>query len=327
VTQPRLYDNTLIKSSRSCLRRHYFRHQRHWVAEGTAPALTFGLSWHSAMDIVWDLMSANPVSDKAYVVAQAFTQFQETWIERAGPIPLPDSTEGKDLKARHPIYAKEMLFHYVEARRSLFADPTFELVGIEKPFVVPLDPKEEVFYVGRFDKVYRKDGKVWIGEHKTTSMYSIKDGFRSSWLDSFTPDSQIDGYLYAANMLWGKEVGGVVVDGALVHKTVHNKFIFIPIDKQFSQVDAWHWEARYWIDQIEANRVAAEEANGAPYMAAWPKNTNACMEYGRSCTYMDLCRMWADPRAKDTPLGYKEEPWSPFTQLGLTPEDLLPKAP
>ena len=119
------------------------------------------------------------------------------------------------------------------------------------------------------------------------------------FLDSFSPNSQIDGYLHAARILYGDEVKACWIDASLVHKTVHDEFKIIPIERQFTQLDSWLWETRHWIQEIEGNWNALSDhgpenqydMSDDPYMAAFPKNTGACQDFARSCTYIDLCKM------------------------------------
>jgi hypothetical protein len=123
-------------------------------------------------------------------------------------------------------------------------------------------------------------------------------------------------------MLYGDECKAVWVDGALVHKKVHDGFIFIPVERQTSQLDAWLWETRYFIDQIEGNWDAMRGQNDpkAPYMSAFPKCTNSCQDFARNCSYIDLCKSWSNPQGhtRTAPEGYKQDPWSPFDRLELS---------
>ena len=66
-----LYDNTELSTHSKCSRKYFFRHVLHLEREGTAPALAFGLGWHSAMDIVWKMI-AEGEQDNKKVVGKAF---------------------------------------------------------------------------------------------------------------------------------------------------------------------------------------------------------------------------------------------------------------
>lgn len=187
--------------------------------------------------------------------------------------------------------------------------------------MVPLDPEETLFYVGRMDKIFKKSGLIHIGEHKTSSLYSKASGFRSTFIDSFSPNSQVDGYLHALHMLYGEKASSVWVDAALCHRDVHDIFKFIPVDRQTSQLSAWLYDTRWWIETIEESWARLDEIRDSgkteDFMTAFPKNTEACMDYGRSCPYLHLCKMVPNPIDIGTPEGYKKEIWSPFDRLEL----------
>jgi len=317
----KFYDNTRCSAMKGCPRKFYFRHRLHWTPDISGPALVFGSAWHNAMDVVWTLLAADPGRKTAEIAQAGFAAFLNKW-EEEGMTPYgemgPD--EIAKLGARHPGTAAEMLYSYIDTRRAMFQSKSFELISVEQPFAVPLDPNlPNLFYVGRIDKVFKYQGDILVGEHKTTAMYSKAAGFRSSWIDSFSPNSQIDGYMYAARMTYGDKVRAIWVDGALVHKTEHDVFKFIPIERKWEQLDAWLWETRYWIDQIEANDAILEHLNpdsSTPYLPAFPKNTGECATYS-GCTYMDLCKAWANPIGKPLPGGFRKEKWSPFEVLEL----------
>lgn len=326
----RYFDNTRVSEFKACPRRFFYRHVMDWVSVGFSPPLLFGSSWHAAMDAVWEHMSdsGNARSSGTQDVANlGFKAFMHEWVEGGGP-ELDDINEDWQhrLGFRNPMVALEMLYGYVDERRSLFQRDSFELLSIEQPFAVPLDPDDEsLFYVGRFDKIFRIKEGIIIGEHKTTSLYAKIGGFRAMFLDSFSPNSQIDGYLHAARILYGDEVKACWIDASLVHKTVHDEFKIIPIERQFTQLDSWLWETRHWIQEIEGNWNALSDhgpenqydMSDDPYMAAFPKNTGACQDFARNCSYIDLCKMWPNPIAKELPGGYEKEHWSPFERLGL----------
>jgi hypothetical protein len=327
----RFYDNTRVSAMKRCPRYYYYRHMRDWTPEVTGPALVFGSSWHESMDVVWRMMGEEKNSDTIEVATEAIKAFNAKWVEE-GMLSIEElgPDDMAKLKMRHPGTAMEMIYNYCDTRKAFLNDPELEIVAIEQPFAVPLDPSDpDLFYVGRLDKVFRKRGKLFIGEHKTSSLYSKSSGFRSTWIDSFSPNSQVDGYLFAARILYG-ECEALWIDGALVHANIHDVFKFIPVDRADQQLDAWLWETRYWIDMIESNKSAmfdllsshADESGnptdlGAlPYMPVFPKNCNSCMDFA-GCSYLDLCKMWPNPVERDLPLGYKQEHWSPFEVLEL----------
>ncbi len=310
----------------------YFRHGLGWRLETPASALVFGSSWHEAMDEVWRLICWEKVKKKhdADIVDKALAKFEAKWEEDGGPQTIEDFEDKgyRGTPVRTVATAHEMLIGYVRQRRSVLTSPDFKLLDIERPFAVPVDPANpSLFYVGRLDKVTRVNGKIRIYEHKTTSMGSGSNGFQQRYIDSFSPNSQVDGYLFAGSLLYNEPVKSVYVDAALVHMNEHDTFRFIPIEKQWQQIDAWLWEAHHWIAQLEASKRAAaryiagfdeedDQPRGPKYLPAFPRNTNVCTDFS-GCPYVNVCRVVADPSQSEVPPGFKQEFWSPFDVLKL----------
>jgi hypothetical protein len=321
----RFYDNTRITAYKRCPRYFYYRHDRDWQLDGSSPPLIFGSSWHEAMDVVWKLLPTRDDQNTTTedIVRTAWAAFNLSWEEEQTPWEEMGDEERKRLGARTPMVALEMLYEYIDAREKILTSPDFELIAIEQPFAVPLHPDDDtLFYVGRIDKVFRWRGDVYAGEHKTTSAYRKADvPFRSNFLDSFSPNSQIDGYLHALHMLYGDEAKAVWIDAALVHKERHDGFSWIQIERQLSQLDSWLFETKTWIDKMEMDKaelahMREDYASNDSYLRAFPKNTNSCMDYA-GCAYLELCKMIPNPEGRSVPSGYTEKHWSPFDELEL----------
>lgn len=318
----RYYDNTRISDYKSCPRKYLLRHEYDLVRDGTALALVFGLCWHDAMDVVWTLCNDGSHSDEK-VLDAAMARWKDTWVENEQPFPLSLDQQER-FAPRTPMIAAEMLVQYISKRRKFIEE--CELVAVEQPFAVKLYSDDtDIRYIGRFDKVvYHPDHGRLLIEHKTSSLYSKASGLRPDYVKSWSPNSQIDGYLHAANMIY-ENIRGIWIDAALVHKTVHNVFKFIPIDRQFAQLDQWLHETRDWIQRIEDEKHRSENAVESDTYAGFPKNTGSCNMYA-GCSYRDLCKFNAQPNdILSNHDGFVVKHWEPFDilkieQLGLPPE-------
>lgn len=314
----KFYDNTRISDFRRCPRLFYYRHIRDWTPGKKGPALIFGSAWHAAMDAVWPEMCGKADANKKTIVEKGYEAFLQSWT--ADGLPHPNnmtSEEAEALSPRLPAIALEMLYGYVEKRKRLLSE--MELVYVERPFAVPLSPTNAaLFYVGRLDKVVKYKGDHLVIEHKTTTAYKKDGPFRAQFIDSFSPNSQVDGYIHALHMLFGKKAKAVWIDASLVHKQVHDGFQFIPVERQFAQIDAWLWEAHYWINQIEENSGLVDETDPEePFLSTFPKNTSSCSDYG-GCPYAVLCKSLSNPAQQgETPQGFLKDHWSPFEELHL----------
>lgn len=322
------YDNTRISDYKTCPRKYLLRHEYDLVHEGTPLALTNGLCWHDAQDIVWTMVNAG--KNNEVVLDAAMKRWVETWKEWGMDFPLSMDQQEK-FAPRTPMIAAEMLTNYISQRGDFIRE--CELVAVEQPFAVKLYSDDTpIRYIGRFDKVvvHPQHGRLLI-EHKTSSMYSKASGLRPDYVSSWSPNSQIDGYLHAANMIYEGGIRGIWIDAALVHKTVHNVFKFIPIDRQFAQLDQWLYETRDWIERIENEKYQYTEVSGSKdgiktsNYGGFPKNTGNCSMWA-GCSYRDLCKFHANPvDVLSNHSGFKVEHWEPFDilkieNLGLPPE-------
>ena len=267
------------------------------------------------MDVIWGAMTRINPEPKDEIVRKAYMAFVITWTEMGMPPPEEIDMELQaELSPRTPGQALEMIVAYVHYRLKL--GESFELVNTEQAFSVPLKPDDPtLFYVGKIDKIVRRRGKILGIEHKTTTAYKKHGPFRGEFADSFSPNSQVDGYLYALHMMYPGEVGGVWVDAALVHKQEEG-FMFIPVERKLDQLDNWLYEVLWWVDLIEGEKAKLQQTGSQDrYMQAFPKNTNSCWDFHRACPYMSCCKAWANPVGRDMPVGFKEEQWSPLKHI------------
>lgn len=315
-----LYDNTRISAYRRCPRYYFFRHVLDMITDydgesvkGALP-LAFGGAWHESMDVVWG-MAASDKSDHDLGL-HAYAAFVNKWKE--WDLPDPDQMgidEQEAFTPRTPGVAAEMISEYIKQRRPFLKK--LEILNIERPFAVPLDQhRPDLFYVGRRDKDFRQeDGGIYTGEHKTTTWYAKATGFRDEWVQSFSPNSQVEGYIHSGHMDYGNDFKAVWVDGALVHKQVHDKFKFLPISRNLSRMEEWRQDTLQWVEDIETDLLRWKA--GQP---AFRRNTDSCFSYGKPCPFLDLCRFHEKPLEIDRdnpPEGFRTEHWSPFDELGL----------
>ena len=316
----KLYDNTRISCHRTCNCMYYWRHKRHLTGTGKAPPLIFGSCWHTAMDVVWKGIKEMPECSNEDIRDISYEAFKEECSKFDLP-PAEDLDEEttKRFGARRPDTAFFMLGNYIERRRSFIEQ--VELLAIEKPFAVPLFPDNpDIFYVGRRDKDIRWNGRVWAVEHKTTAWGSAKNGFSSTYIETFSPNSQIDGYIHSLNMEYGKAAKGVLVDTALVTANNHEHFMFLPIERSIESLDAWLWKTRREIQIMDINEEALSKVDpSAPFMDAYPQNDTSCIQFMKPCFYMDLCKTIPNPQARpdEVPKGFVQKKWEPFDELKL----------
>lgn len=303
------FDNTMLGAYKECPRKYYLRHILGWRSEGLSAPLAFGLAWHAGQDIIWQHAKKIPPRELAQV---ALAAFMDTWTEQGMPENMT-LEEIERLTPRTPGVAGEMYANYIEQRWSVLT--SCELIACEQPFAVPLPQTEDIWYIGRLDKVAQIGVEKVVVEHKTTTEYKKDGGFRSTYVESWASDSQIKGYEFGAGMFF-PGVRQVWVDAALVHKQVHNAFRFIPIAHQMPLLEEWLADTRSWVNRILSETDTYADAGLLPGL--FPKNENSCMGKYGACPFLNICRTTADPSKLNTPpAGYVKEFWKPFELLGL----------
>lgn len=309
------FDNTRVSTFFKCPRSYYFRHVRHWETTGKRTPLIFGGAMHAAMDVIWTSM--RNVKDDLTLTEMAATAFNEHWTKEGMEL-QPVHIDEK----RNPGLAKEIIMAYIQRWRGWISE--IEVLAVEQPFVIPLSEVSsdtvKVYYIGRMDKLFKdKNAQVFVSEHKTTSLYRTQGVFASEFIESFSPDSQVDGYAYASHAIFGDNARGVMVDAILVHK-LHRGFTHIPILRQLSSLDAWYWDVQYYINEILQNLEMLEESRyagpgeDAPFMMAFPKRTEHCFHKYGSCPFLSVCKYGdANPeRIVAPPENFTEHIWDPF---------------
>lgn len=308
------YDNTRLSTYKECPRKYFLRHVLHWTYDGerlSAP-LVFGSAWHAGMDAIWSAQG-HPTNVKVQLARLAFSK---SWQENGYPVPEEMSMESLDaLSPRTPGIATEMFHEYATQRAKMLEE--CEVVSIEQPVAMPFPGLLDTWYIGKLDKVFRWNG-LHIGEHKTTSMYATQGNFQNAWVDSWEAAPQIKGYQVVGSV-YHPDLQDVWVDGALVHKKVHNAFKFIPISHTLPILQGWLEDTTNWILQIEKQTQRYENKQEKSLKGGiFPRNEDSCFgKYGQ-CPFLPICGTCNDPSLlPGPPPGYKVEKWEPFDELGI----------
>ena len=78
----------------------------------------------------------------------------------------------------------------------------------------------------------------------------------------------------------------VWVDAALVHKTVHNAFKFIPVAHPVPMLTEWLNDTREWIERLQRD-VAKFKLVGKLAAGVFPKNENSCVGKFGPCPFIN----------------------------------------
>ena len=183
------YDNTMLSDYKKCPRMYYLRQVKGWRAEGISAALKFGLAWHAAQNIIWQGYGK---MDNGKLVDLAMMEWDICWTEEGMPSMNEWSLElEQQWTPRTPGVAKSMLVEYVKQREGVLRSMTLE--NAEQPFAVPVFPDQpNIWYIGRKDKKILLNGDRVIIEHKTTSEYKKDGGFKTAYIEGWSPNSQCE---------------------------------------------------------------------------------------------------------------------------------------
>jgi hypothetical protein len=167
------------------------------------------------------------------------------------------------------------------------------------------------------DKVIEYNGQKLVIEHKSTTEYK-KDGyFKSAYVESWYSDSQVKGYQFGAGLYY-PGLSQVWVDAALVHKTVHGAFRFVPVSHSFPLLQEWLADTEAWIKLMQADEHKFRACGNKLTPGNFKKNENSCYGKYGTCGFIDICRTTPDPSVmSEPPEGYIVEKWEPFETLGL----------
>ena len=122
---------------------------------------------------------------------------------------------------------------------------------------------------------------------------------------------------------YGQEFQQFIVDAALVHSAIHDKFKLVICKPDKLQLEDWLYRVRWWIAQIERESALLAEASPEDHvLKCFPKNTDSCQwKYGQ-CPYLDLCQGSPNPLhyQGEPPAGYVVSRWSPLDHAGASAE-------
>jgi hypothetical protein len=174
VSEHEIVTSSLLSKFRECPRRCQIEYHEKRVPVSEAPALSFGKSWHSALEAMFEA-----ATDKM----------------RAGVDALKAQSDKIDPATAAMLSA--MLCYYNPQMDD------FEVVGVEEEFDVPIEHPDEGKRAfrgyrlrGKVDLRLRRksDGRIWILDHKTTSCEIV--GFGDYWR-ALQIDGQMSNYCLA----------------------------------------------------------------------------------------------------------------------------------
>jgi hypothetical protein len=289
-----ILSNSEMRTYRRCTLEHHFAYRRLVRPRLRAEALRFGSLVHTGLEVWW-----STVDVEAAVAAVRAAESDPFELAKAEALLL-----GYDARWRH------------EPLSVLAVEAQFEC-----ELVNPATGKASKTYRlgGKLDAIVEREDGVWIVEHKTTSE-DCEAG--SPYWQRLRLDSQVSTYYRGARAL-GYDVRGCLYD--VIRKPSLKPYKATPVESRKFKADGSLYAnqrdrdetsdeyrtrllediaakpERYYV-RGEVVRTADDEHAGAAdaWMIAqsireaerlgrFPRNVDACVRYGRTCDYFEVC--------------------------------------
>jgi hypothetical protein len=159
----------------------------------------------------------------------------------------------------------------------------------------------KVVWTGKIDLIYRRESRIYIMDHKTTSMMG------PSYFKEFDLSSQVYGYLWAASKLLNQPIAGFIVNALAVRKQT-------PKGKRFEferyPVPADDALIAEFVEDVLHDVSDFIEMCKREYL---PKHTKWCVGKYGACPYTQVCAL--PPHSREIILmsgNFKTVEWDPL---------------
>lgn len=296
-------DNTLLKAVATCSTKALVRHHLGYTAPGEGVRLKAGSAMHEALAVYMEDTTQEGAERALVMLEEAYAEWAAEHVDAA-----------RDAAYTYANVAA-ILARWLEMHPGHALTWSVEAGSVETAFEVPLT--DDVCLTGRFDALVRKDGELYVLDHKTTG--SIDERFRRQFLMS----SQLSGYVWAAEAVTGERVRGVIINAIEIARLPsdpkrtckthavkyaecgleHARSEILTVDRSETQVAAWLADAKLLAARW---RVLIEEADTVAYAPMEGTFTNACAY----CEFQEWCSVGRPAESIEKLFVYS--PWSPL---------------
>lgn len=288
------FDNTSLSIYKECPRKYKYAVLEGWRARIDAPPLVFGKLLHYGHE-TYDRKIFDGASHKDALREAVRALLLKTYEK------LPDGTLRfwtTDDPTRTRKTLLQALIWYCE-HFEVDVLQTYKLPdgkpALELSFRFEI-PGTHFFYCGHIDKIanYGPHG-LYIQERKHT-----KITISSYYFEKYSPNSQVTGYITAANVLIHQPIHGAIIDA--VQTAVGFARPARGIESRTpDQIEEWMEDTVHWMHQIDA----ASEAK------IFPMNTEACHKF-RGCQFRGVCRRAPGVRQAILETDFVKRYWDPL---------------
>lgn len=308
-----LVDNSTQEKMQTCARSAGYKvcHKRELNKPNTAQ--TFGKIIHKALEDRYLNGGTYLDSERSQAMANVVTREYDTW-----------QPEGDDF--RNYGVAISTVKHYADTYTledfDIFTFPDGRRF-VEMPFAIPLGtihvdsdlwvrqsdgtliqrhiPTITVVQKGRIDLVYRREGRLYGMDHKTTSIMGPQ------FFAEFELSSQVHCYSWAVQKLTGELPSGYVINGLGIRKPTKTgkslEFIRQTIPIFPALVTEWETDTL----QLVASFIEGARTDALPKMTKW------CVGKYGFCEYKQVCGL--EPHLREMALysnEYRDVTWDPL---------------
>lgn len=268
-------DHSEMSTLFTCARKHQLTYEIGVSEDKESPALNFGTGWHSITEKHGRRMIAGNPFNPEILPEEVLTEIG--WRD------MPDDFRtGDKLKQGYTTWLRQQGYKY----RFLHVEGGFSRdVGETEPMTGRVDA--HVLY----DPGHGYGVEEFLVDYKTTSRLD------SDWIEQYTISNQFRIYMIEGKLRYPK-LAGVIID--VFHATKGNKSAKAGSGEQ-EGVRFYSLVLRYDDRDLFETKAdfSAALALKARYkqMGYYPKNTNACRMYNRTCGFMDVCSN-SDPEVR-----------------------------
>lgn len=224
---------------------------------------------------------------------------------------LVDSISLPEYKTKSRETLIRSIIEYADAKRS---DPiqAWKLkdgeAAAELSFQCELGPRLDednkiaptIVWCGHIDRIVSLGGTPYVLDTKTTGMSIRTEKGAANYFSQFSPDNQFLGYAWAASVVYGVPVRGVIVDAVQVAKT------FTAVERAImqatpQQVAEWKSSVPVWVRQADSFAAAG----------FWPMNERSCHKFG-GCQFREICRRDPSVREGFIAADFEVKLWNPL---------------
>ena len=297
-----ILDSTKIQCYQDCPRMFFYEYILGWRSSYPNNHLHFGKAVHIALEHI--ILHGYRVP----VVMEALELFNNEYRSA-----FSESTD-EIFSPKTPARFFDMLILYLKQ----YADDLerYKVYKTEFGGTIHLGPKHKVAF--KMDTILQdqRSGKYCSLEHKTKGGNFIP----ASYIYEHMMGVQCGTYTHVLNCLFPPEaVSGIIINCLCFKKTKMPDYILQRFDINFSNAQMFNWmeNTKHWIDMIHKDFAhLAGTTVGADRMDCFPLNGRNCCNWGRTCTYLDLCNSWNNPIQNQDrlPADMKVEFWNPLEE-------------